>query len=129
MKVQILVLAVLAALGSRAALAASEGGDTWSVVQQVERSPYPVLQSALRAEPAVALSAAWAGSESGDTWSNLRALQEATVQRSGSQAHAARTDARVAAPSSEGGDTWSRFLPQPKGAPASTAGIAPDEIL
>jgi hypothetical protein len=129
-KMQVLVVVVMAALASPATWAASEGGDTWSAVEQVQRSPYSVLQAAPRGEPAAAMGAAWVGSEGGDTSSHLQALHEKTVQQAGNQARTARTDAMAADQTgSEGGDTWSRFVPQPAALRTSTAGVASEPAL
>ena len=121
MKMHILTVAVLAALASRAVLAASEGGDTWSAVKPVQQAAYSVLQPA-----APAPDAAFEGSEGGDTWSSLQALRETTAQRASIQDRPGRTDARYAGQvgGSEGGDTWSRFEPQLQGQPIGSAGLA-----
>jgi hypothetical protein len=72
MKMHVLTAAVLAALASRALLAASEGGDTWSSVESVQPSTPPLLQSAPTVEPETPLApCASRGSEGGDTWSDL----------------------------------------------------------
>jgi hypothetical protein len=68
MKMNVLTVAVLAALTSGSVLAASEGGDTWSKVQPVQQSTYSALPSASR------LDVAFQGSEGGDTWSSVQAL-------------------------------------------------------
>jgi len=114
MKVHVLTVAVLAALASRAVLAASEGGDTWSAVQAVQQSTYSALQSAPRVDSAApALDSAFEGSEGGDTWSSLQALRETSVQQANMQDRRGRTDTSYAGlpGGSEGGDTWSRFVP------------------
>ncbi len=70
MKMHVLTAAVLAALASRAVLAASEGCDTWSAVEPVQQSTYLMLQSASGVDsPEPALDAAFEGSEGGDTCS------------------------------------------------------------
>src|SRR6267378_1137882 len=80
MKMHILTVAVLAALASRAVLAASEGGDTWSAVKPVQQAAYSVLQPV-----APAPDAAFEGSEGGDTWSSLQAVRETTAQQASIQ--------------------------------------------
>src|SRR5207302_9728468 len=121
MKMHILTVAVMAALASRAVLAASEGGDTWSAVEPVQQAANSVLQPA-----AAAPDAAFEGSEGGDTWSSLQALRETTAQQASIQDRPGRTDARYAGQvgGSEGGDTWSRFEPQLQGLPIGAAGLA-----
>jgi hypothetical protein len=72
MKMHVLTATVLAALASRAVLAASEGGDTWSAVEPVQQPTYSVMQSAPRVDPAALVpDAAFEGSEGGDTWSRV----------------------------------------------------------
>jgi hypothetical protein len=127
MKMHVLTAAVLAALASRAVLAASEGGDTWSAVEPVQQSTYSVLQSVPRVDsPAPALDAAFEGSEGGDTWSSLDAVRETTVQQASIQDHPGPTDTKYAGliGGSEGGDTWSRFVPQLQSQPIGSAGLA-----
>ena len=85
MKTHVLATAVLAALAWRAAVAASEGGDTWSAVERVQQSAYSVLQPAQQVEPATAMNASRDCSEGGDTWSNLQALHETTFGQAGTQ--------------------------------------------
>jgi hypothetical protein len=127
MKVHVLTAAVLAALASRAVLAASEGGDTWSALEPIQQSTYSVLQSAPRVEsPEPALDAAFEGSEGGDTWSSLQALRETTVQQASIQDHRGQADTEYAGPvgGSEGGDTWSSLVPQLQGQPMGSSGLA-----
>ena len=77
MKMHVAFAAALAALGSHAALAASEGGDTWSEVQpkpfarstQPLTVPAPVPVSNLQH---AYLHGAPGGSEGGDTWSEVQ---------------------------------------------------------
>jgi hypothetical protein len=126
MKMRVLVVAIVAALGARVALAASEGGDTWSEVQPVQRSTQSVLQSAphvASSEPQ--LGTAFEGSEGGDTWSSVQALRETSDQQV-AEDRRARTDTDYAGlpGGSEGGDTWSRFVPQEEGRPTGAAGFA-----
>jgi hypothetical protein len=121
-KKHVLLVAVLMALGSRAALAASEGGDTWSVIQQDQQSPHSILQAAPRPW---AEDSAWVGSEGGDTWSRFPRQPAGEPTRTA----ATTSTAMGGQTGSEGGDTWSRFVPQPEGAPASTAGIVSDEVI
>jgi|SRR6266446_3800891 len=102
---QVLVVVVMAALASPATWAESDG-DMWSAVEQVQRSPGPVLHSAPRAEHGT------------------------TARQAGNQARTARTDAMAAGQTgSEGGDTWSRFVPQPAALPTNTAGIVSEPPL
>ena len=131
MKTHVLATAVLAALAWRAAVAASEGGDTWSAVERVQQSAYSVLQPAQQVEPATAMNASRDCSEGGDTWSNLQALHETTFGQAGTQDRTGPTEAMVAGPDggSEGGDTWSRFLPQPEGRSTNTAEMASNPRL
>lgn len=111
MKTQVLTAAVLAALVSRVALAASEGGDTWSEVQPAQQSTYSVLQSASSVDPAsLALGAAFEGSEGGDTWSSVQALRGTSGQQiAQGRLGSSSTEYTSLAGGSEGGDTWSRF--------------------
>ena len=114
MKIHVLTAAVIATLASGAALAASEGGDTWSEVQAVQQPTYSVLRSAPHAAPQQsALDAAFKCSEGGDTWSSLQAVLE-TRGLQAIQDHPDGGDARyIGLPGgSEGGDTWSRFVLQ-----------------
>ena len=120
MKMRVLV-AVVAALGTGVALAASEGGDTWSEVQLVQGSAQSVLQSTSEAP----LGSAFAGSEGGDTWSSVQALQQTGDQQVAQDRPAqAGTDYVGLAGGSEGGDTWSRFVPQQEGKSTSATGLA-----
>ncbi len=122
MKTHVLAVSVLAALASRVAVAASEGGDTWSATEPVQRSAYSALQTTPRVEPAAALDGTWSGSEGGNTWSRFHAPRETTVRQASVQDVADRTDATVAG-GSEGGDTWSRFLPQSEARSTRTASL------
>ncbi len=125
MKLHVLTAAVLATLASTAALAASEGGDTWSELQSLRQSSLALAQSAPRLDPAPALDAAFEGSEGGDTWSSVQAVQE-TRGAQLAQNHPARADPDYARPDSgsEGGDTWSRFVPQYQNQPMASTGVA-----
>jgi hypothetical protein len=70
MKLKLATAAVLMALASRGALAASEGGDTWSDLQP---QPYAASEHAASYSPAaVATTANLSASEGGDTWSELQ---------------------------------------------------------
>ena len=122
MKTHVLAVAVVAALASQVAGAASEGADTWSAVEPVQRSAYSALQSATVLQPAAALDGTWSGSEGGDTWSRFDAPRATTVREASAPDVADRVDATVAG-GSEGGDTWSRFLPQSEGRPTRTASL------
>jgi hypothetical protein len=127
MKMHVLTATVLAALASRAVLAASEGGDTWSAVEPVQQPTYSVMQSAPRVDPAALVpDAAFEGSEGGDTWSSVQALSETPVEQASSHDHADRTSLQYGGElgGSEGGDTWSRFEPQLQGQPMGSAGLA-----
>ena len=129
MKMHVLTAAVLAALASGAALAASEGGDTWSAVEPVQQSTYTVLQSAQPVASAPAApDAAYEGSEGGDTWSSLHALRETGVQQAGLQHGPGRIGATYAGADggSEGGDTWSRFVPQSQPTGSTALASAPN---
>ena len=123
MKISALTAASLAALASGVVMAASEGGDTWSAVQLVQSSNYSSLQAAPRPW---AEDSAWVASEGGDTWSSLQALRETTVRQGSIAQRPAGTDTRYAGVvgGSEGGDTWSRFLPQRQGQPIASPGMA-----
>jgi hypothetical protein len=112
MKMHVLTVAVLTALASRVALAASEGGDTWSAVEAVQEST-STAQLAQRVGPAQP-DDAFKGSEGGDTWSSLQAARETGVQQARIEQRPDRTGAQYARQDrgSEGGDTWSRFVPQ-----------------
>ena len=126
MKLHLLTAAVLATLASTAALAASEGGDTWSEVQPAPQSTYSIVQSAPHvASHEPALDAAFEGSEGGDTWSSLQALRE-TGDQQVAQDRSARIDTDYARLDfgSEGGDTWSRFVPQFQSQPMSSTNLA-----
>jgi hypothetical protein len=127
MKMHVLTAAVLAALASRAVLAASEGGDTWSAVESAQQSTYSMLQSASGVDSSkLALDAAFEGSEGGDTWSSVQALSETPVEQASSHDRAGRTNSEYAGEvgGSEGGDTWSRFVPQLQGNPMDSVGLA-----
>ena len=126
MKMHVLTAAVLAALASRAVLAASEGGDTWSAVEPAPQSTYSTLQSASGVDsPAPAPDAAFEGSEGGDTWSSVQALSETPVEQASSHDRDGRINSEYAGEvgGSEGGDTWSRFVPQFQGQPVSSTGL------
>jgi hypothetical protein len=127
MKVHVLTAAVLAMLASRAVLAASEGGDTWSALEPVQQSTHSAVQSAPRVDsPEPALDSAFEGSEGGDTWSSLQAQRETTVQQASIQDRHGRTETSYAGlpGGSEGGDTWSRFMPQFQSQPMGSPGLA-----
>jgi len=131
MKMHILAAALLTALAARGASASSEGGDTWSALERVQRST-SVLQAPPHAAPtASGLDARWDGSEGGDTWSHLQALRQAGSGQASSEDRAASSDTGTASPTaaSEGGDTWSRLQPRNQGGPAQTAGLAAKPIL
>src|SRR5258708_15163693 len=128
MKMHILVAALLTALASRGASASSEGGDTWSALEPVQRSTL-VLQAPPHAAPtASGLDARWDGSEGRDTWSHLQALRQAGSGQASSEARAASRDAgaATAAAASDDGDTWSRLHAQNPAPPAPTAHPAPE---
>ena len=77
MKMRVLAVAVVAALGAHVALAASEGGDTWSEVQPVQGAAQSVLLSAPQvASSESQLGSAFEGSEGGDTWSRFVPQEE-----------------------------------------------------
>ena len=126
MKMHVLTAAVLAALASRAVLAASEGGDTWSEVQPAQRSTYSVVQSTSPVDPAAApLDAAFEGSEGGDTWSAVQALGETNGQQVAQDLLGHHNIDYAGVPGgSEGGDTWSRFVPQFQSQPIGSTGLA-----
>jgi hypothetical protein len=122
MKTHVLAAAVVAALASGVATAASEGADTWSAVQPVQESTYSGLQPAIVSEPAAALDGTWNGSEGGDTWSRFSASGEPTVRQASGGGVIDQADATVSS-GSEGGDTWSRFAPQTDVRPTTTASL------
>jgi len=127
MKMHVLTVAVLAALGSRGVPAASEGADTWSAVQPVQKSTYSVLQYLPRLDSShPALDGASKGSEGGDTWSSVQAVREMPVHHADIQDYPDRTLLRYASQfgGSEGGDTWSRFVPQFQNQPMGSADMA-----
>jgi hypothetical protein len=126
MKMQVLTAAVLAALASRAVLAASEGGDTWSEIQSAQRSTYSVVQSTSPVDSAVApLDAAFKGSEGGDTWSAVQAQGETDGQQVAKDLPGRHNTDYAGVPGgSEGGDTWSRFVPQFQSQPVGSTGLA-----
>jgi len=127
MKMHVLTAAFLAALASRAVLAASEGGDTWSAVEPVQESTYSMLQSASGVDsPEAAPGAAFEGSEGGDSWSSVQALSQTPVEQASTHDQAGRTNSEYAGEvdGSEGGDTWSRFLPQLQRQSMGSAGLA-----
>jgi len=128
MKMHILAAAFLTALAARGASASSEGGDTWSALEPVQRSTL-VLQAPPHAAPTS--SGRWGGSEGGDTWSHLQALRQAGSGQASSEDRAASSDTGTASPTaaSEGGDTWSRLQPRKQGGPAQTAGLAAKPML
>jgi hypothetical protein len=125
MKTHVLAVAVLATLASGVAVAASEGGDTWSAVEPVQGSAYSALQPVTVGEPAAALDGTWSGSEGGDTWSRFHAPRGTTVSQASAEDVTDRTDATVAVVtgSSEGGDTWSQFVPQSEVRPTTIASL------
>ena len=127
MKMHVLTAAVLATLASGAVFAASEGGDTWSEVQAVQRPTYSALRSASHvAQPEPALDAAFEGSEGGDTWSSVQASRETRGDQL-AQRRPAESGADYASfpdGGSEGGDTWSRFVPQFQARPMNSTGLA-----
>ena len=126
MKMRVLTAAVLAALASRAALAASEGGDTWSEIQPIQESTYSVLQTPSLVDPtALALDPAFEGSEGGDTWSSVQALRDTSGQQvAQDRLGRSKTEYASLPGGSEGGDTWSRFVPQFENRPLDSAGLA-----
>jgi hypothetical protein len=126
MKMHVLTAAVLAAVASRAVLAASEGGDTWSEVQPAQRSTYSVVQSTALVDPAGApLDAAFKGSEGGDTWSAVQALAETDGQQVAKDLPGRHNSGYAGVSGgSEGGDTWSRFVPQFQSQPVGSTGLA-----
>jgi hypothetical protein len=82
MKLKLATAAVLMALASRAALAASEGGDTWSELQP---QPYVASQrAAYDSSVVVATTANRAASEGGDTWSELQPQPTVASERAAS---------------------------------------------
>jgi hypothetical protein len=87
MKMLVLTVPILAALGARVVLAESESGDTWSAVETVQKSTYSVLQHTPQLD------------------SSRPTLDDPFV-------------------GSEGGDTWSRFVPQFQSQPAGSADMA-----
>jgi hypothetical protein len=124
MKMHVLAMAVVTALVSGAAVAASEGGDTWSDVAPVQQAAYSALQPATQVGPSAALDAASGRSEGGDTWSDVQEdRHEAAVRQAGAGDRADRADATAAAHSgeSEGGDTWSAVESQSTGQSTGTA--------
>jgi len=125
MKKHVLIGAILAALVSGVALAASEGGDTWSAVESVPALSYPATPSARSTEPvSPARDAALDAPEGFETWARVLALRETAVREPSSLARADRADATLSAQSgSEGGDTFSRFVPQPVGRSAGALAI------
>ena len=123
MKTHVLAAVVVAAVASRVALAASEGADTWSALQPVQRPAYSALQSATVQQPSAALDGTWSGSEGGDTWSRFDAPRATAVRQASAQDVADRADVTVAG-GSEGGDTWSQFVPQSESRPIRTARLA-----
>ena len=70
MKLKLATAAVLMAFASHGALAASEGGDTWSELQP---QPYATSEQAASYSPAAAATTAnLSASEGGDTWSETQ---------------------------------------------------------
>ena len=127
MKMLVLTVPILAALGARVVLAESEGGDTWSAVETVQKSTYSVLQHTPQLDSSrPTLDDPFVGSEGGDTWSSVQALGDTTVQLAHIQDRPDRTGTKYAGQfaASEGGDTWSRFVPQFQSQPAGSADIA-----
>jgi hypothetical protein len=126
MKMHILTAALLAALASRAVVAASEGGDTWSAVEATQSSSHSALPSAPRVDaPRPALGASFEGSEGDDTWSSVQAVRQTTGQLV-AQGRPGRPNVQYAGQpgGSEGGDTWSRFVPQFQSQPMGSASLA-----
>ena len=76
MKVHVLAATVVAALASRAVLALSEGGDTWSAIQVVGQQDERLPQFMPRVHPPVTRQIVWEGSEDGDPCPELGVLQE-----------------------------------------------------
>lgn len=114
MKVLVLTAAVQA-LVSTAVLAASEGGDTWADLQQIQRAITSQGQSAPRVDSSQQRShAAMEGSEGGDTWSSLQAVRETGVEQGVVHHRPEQIGTSYASENrgSEGGDTWSRFVPR-----------------
>ena len=131
MKIYVVTAAVLAALASRAVLAASEGGDTWSAVQPAPDSAYSVAPSASHTDPMVSgLDPALEGSEGGDTWSSVEAVRgtgdEAIGQGGSGQSNTeyARTPS-----ASEGGDTWSSIEAEVQSHPISLTRLVPGALF
>jgi hypothetical protein len=132
MKVHVLAATVVAALASRAVLALSEGGDTWSAIQVVGQQDERLPQFMPRVHPPVTRQIVWEGSEDGDPCPELGVLKEQAAAEADLQHRVAPVDAAraLSGSGSEGGDTWSRFLPRPQARPTRTAGLifAPEEI-
>jgi hypothetical protein len=80
MKLKLATAAVLMALASRVALAASEGGDTWSELQP---SPSVATERLASDQPHVVATTAnlKAASEGGDTWSELQPSLSGATER------------------------------------------------
>src|SRR6267154_1915419 len=81
MKVHVLAATVVAALASRAVLALSEGGDTWSAIQVVGQQDERLPQFMPRVHPPVTRQIVWEGSEDGDTWSRFLPRPQARPTR------------------------------------------------
>ena len=119
MKMHVLVVALLGALAARAATAASEGGDTYSAIQEARQLPHPVVLAGRHGNATLTASDTDAyGPEGFETWSHVLAQRHTLVDQGNDAGRVApstaMSDASVATPSgaSEGGDTFSRFIPQ-----------------
>jgi hypothetical protein len=112
MKMHLVMTAVFAGLCSHAAFAASEGGDTWSAVQELAyagsiKSPM-VATSPSSSSPKGGFPLT--SSEGGDTWSAVQALAYAGSTQSPMvpmTASSISPERGFPIATSEGGDTWS----------------------
>ena len=114
MKMKLALTAVMAALYSHAALAASEGGDTWSSLEARAYADQmnPVAAAGGSADAGIGGGFPSAANEGGDTWSELGTLAGASARRSAMVAATPLTSgAQRGLPraASEGGDTWSEL--------------------
>src|SRR6266478_6109167 len=101
------------------------GGDTWSAIQVVGQQDERLPQFMPRVHPPVTRQIVWEGSEDGDPCPELGVLQEQAAAEADLQHRVAPVEAAraLSGSGSEGGDTWSRFLPRPQARPTRTAGL------
>lgn len=115
MRMNALMVALVAALASRAAVAQSDGGDTYSAIQELQRPAETVPPPAPGlARPTPARNAVDYEPEGFETWAHAMAWHALSARETDRETAKRRDDAVTAGATggSEGGDTFSRFVPE-----------------